>query len=231
MVWRCIILHRCLVIAVKGTSCTSAASSKEHQHQDARKPNTDTRKPRPHPPAVFSAFSPFLLFLQIRWKRFVTLQLLSIKSAQCLCTAEKKLVVQLSIKTGGRHKMRLHWKSSSWFLICRIVLLFEPSADAARRPAGWCSLAFKVWRLIAATSCSEYQPRHLNGPEMTEDKSWMCWISTVCTGHLLSDNHPHHRCHSFVRLNRIDLQSNQFAQSNTFQSNRPKNVHPQSRMP
>ena len=145
MVWRCIILHRCLVIAVKGTSCTSAASSKEHQHQDARKPNTDTRKPRPHSPAVFSAFSPFLLFLQLRRKRFVTLQLLSIKSAQCLCTAEKKLVVQLSIKTGGRHKMRLHWKSSSWFLICRIVLLFEPSADAARRPAGWCSLAFKVW--------------------------------------------------------------------------------------
>ena len=63
-------------------------------------------------PVAFFAF--FAFFANFRRKRFVTLQLLEagIKSAQCLSSAGKKLVVQLSIKTEGKHKMRLNWKSS-----------------------------------------------------------------------------------------------------------------------
>ena len=69
-------------------------------------------------------------------------------------------MVQLSIKTEGRHETRLNWESS--FLArretgssqgkSRLNLYLkdpsadvEPSADVARQLGGWCSLAFKVW--------------------------------------------------------------------------------------
>ena len=106
-------------------------------------------------------FFPILLFFVQNISYFATF-MPRVKSAQCLPTSEKKPL-------GG---VVINQDLEKMVNTARLGFFISPRGWD---DDGWCSLAFKVWlQLIAATFHPEYQPGHLNGPEMTEDKSRMC---------------------------------------------------------
>ena len=121
------------------------------------KPTKDTRKlPSPAVSIAFLAFLPnFAVFCL---KDFL---LCNFYAARKICTMPSDGVVINQDLEKMVNTARLG------------IFVFGPFSPVdGMMMVGWCSLAFKVWlQLIAATFHPEYQPGHLNGPEMTEDKS------------------------------------------------------------